>query len=201
MRLIAVFLLIPLSFFGQKKKKNFDTKFSAEARANVMKPIGNNTFAKDLNTFAAFGFGAHLMTPINWGIGADINFLFSNVKIGHENIYGNLAAPTFTNADFYILHRDKISEEFWIEEFGGASFYSLKNTIPESHETKSDQSTGFHLGGNIVYTLDREDRQQFVGGIKINYYRNRTFNQNRDIQNYYAQSFFVNLSFGYRYNF
>ncbi len=36
------------------------------------------------------------MTPINFGIGIDYSELFSNVQYGHQNVYGNLGAPTIT---------------------------------------------------------------------------------------------------------
>lgn len=188
--------------FGQNKKKGLDVVSNIEAKMIVMKPIGNNQLSKLLMPFYGFGFGGNLMTPVNFGVGLDYNVLFSNVKYGEQNRYGNIGSPTITNIDLYVTHREIISEDFSIEEMAGFSFYRQTNLLIDGKNEKlKDNATGFNLGGKALYTLDREGYQQVFVAAKVNFYFTNIYNENSEIQKFYNHSTFLSLNLGYRYNF
>lgn len=192
---LLILLLVPAIFYSQKRKKQ-DVVSNIEVRGLVMKGVGNNTFGKDVGFFAGFGFSGNLMTPINFGIGADYNVLFANVKYGHEAIYGYMG-PKANNLDVYLTHRDEISEDFFVEEILGYSYFNIKNqAITNTNEIHTQTSNGINLGARILYTLDRRGYQQFSLTGKAH-----TFSGNFDKTNYYNKSIFLSLAFGYRYNF
>ena len=189
-------------FFGQKKNNKFDVVSNIEVKMIAMKPMGNNHLAKLLMPFYGFGFGGNLMTPINFGIGLDYNILFSNVKYGEENRYGRIGSPTITNIDIYITHREKISEDFFVEEMAGFSYYRQINLFIDANGLKlKENASGFNLGGKALYTLDREGYQQVFLAAKVNFYFTNVYNENSEIQKFYNQSTFLSLNIGYRYNF
>ena len=188
--------------FGQNKKKGLDVVSNIEAKMIVMKPIGNNQLSKLLMPCYGFGFGGNLMTPVNFGVGLDYNVLFSNVKYGEQNRYGNIGSPTITNIDLYVTHREIISEDFSIEEMAGFSFYRQTNLLIDGKNEKlKDNATGFNLGGKALYTLDREGYQQVFVAAKVNFYFTNIYNENSEIQKFYNHSTFLSLNLGYRYNF
>ena len=201
--IFLLFIVLSTSVYAQKKKHyGPDVVSNVEVRATVMKPLGNNFLAKDLQTFYGFGFGGNLMTPINFGIGLDYNVLFSNVRLGHENMAGNINGQVLNNVDVYITHRNKISEDFFLEEFAGGSYYVLKSQYSDGSKTEHrDSGTGFHAGLKPLYNLDREGYQQVFLAGKINFYFSNVANSDRDIEKYYSNSVLLSLSFGYRYNF
>lgn len=199
--LLFVFLCFSIFGFSQKKKSKLDVVSNIETRVLVMKAFGNNTLSKDFGAFYGFGFGGQLMTPINFGIGLDYNLLFGDVKYGHQNIFGNLGSQNLTNISLSIIHRDYLSEELFFEESAGFSIYRLKSSLYPGKEKFTEGNGGYNIGLNLVYTLDREDRQQFVFGAKGNGYFSKTYNENPEIKKYYSCSFFAGLSIGYRYNF
>lgn len=203
MRKLLLFILLcfSVSGFSQKKKKKLDVVSNLEARVLVMKALVNNYLAKDFGAFYGFGFGGQLMTPMNFGIGLDYNLLFSDVKYGHQNISGNLGSQNLTNIAINLIHRNNLSEDFFIEESAGFSIYRLKSTLYPGNDKYSEGNGGYNLGLNLVYTLDREGFQQFVFGAKGNGYFSKIYNENPDIRKYYSRSFLVGLTLGYRYNF
>ena len=201
---IALLLLFGFStvFFAQKKKNVLDVVSNIEVKMIAMKPLGNNHLAKLLMPFYGFGFGGNLMTPINFGVGVDYNVLFSNVKYGEQNRYGNIGSPTITNIDVYLTHREIISEDFSLEEMAGFSFYRQTNLLVDAKNQKlKDNATGFNLGAKGLYTLDREGYQQvFISG-KVNLYFTNIYNANTEIKKFYDRSIFLSFDMGYRYNF
>ncbi len=201
---IALLLLFGFStvFFAQKKKNVLDVVSNIEVKMIAMKPLGNNHLAKLLMPFYGFGFGGNLMTPINFGVGVDYNVLFSNVKYGEQNRYGNIGSPTITNIDVYLTHREIISEDFSLEEMAGFSFYRQTNLLVDAKNQKlKDNATGFNLGAKGLYTLDREGYQQvFISG-KVNLYFTNIYNENTEIKKFYDRSIFLSFNMGYRYNF
>ena len=201
---IALLLLFGFStvFFAQKKKNVLDVVSNIEVKMIAMKPLGNNHLAKLLMPFYGFGFGGNLMTPINFGVGVDYNLLFSNVKYGEQNRYGNIGSPTITNIDVYLTHREIISEDFSLEEMAGFSFYRQTNLLVDAKNQKlKDNATGFNLGAKGLYTLDREGYQQvFISG-KVNLYFTNIYNENTEIKKFYDRSIFLSFNMGYRYNF
>lgn len=204
MKKFVLLFLVSISAlcFAQKKKYGPDVVSNIEVKMIAMKPIGNNHLAKLLAPFYGFGFGGNLMTPINFGIGLDYNVLFSNVKYGEQNLYGNIGSPTITNIDLYLTHREIVSEDFSIEEMAGFSYYRQTNLLVEGKNQKiKDNATGFNLGGKALYNLDREGYQQVFLSGKINFYFSNIYNENPEIQKFYNRSTFLSLNIGYRYNF
>jgi len=200
-RLLFILLCFSVSGFSQKKKKKLDVVSNIEARVLVMKALGNNYLAKDFGAFYGFGFGGQLVTPMNFGIGLDYNLLFSDVKYGHQNLSGNLGSQNLTNIAINLIHRNHLSEDFFLEESAGFSIYRLKSILYPGNDKYSEGNGGYNLGLNIVYTLDREGFQQFVFGAKGNGYFSKIYNENSDIRKYYSRSFLVGFTLGYRYNF
>ena len=200
--LIVLFLSLNTLFFAQKKKYKLDVVSNIETKVIMMKPIGNNSLAKDLQTFYGFGFTGNLMTPINFGIGLDYNLLFSNVKYGRENIYGKIGSPKMTIIDVYLTHRENISDEFLVEEMGGFSYYNHTSLFTDLQNAKlKSTGMGFNLGGKAIYILDPEGYQAVFLTGKVNYYSTNIYNENPEIQKYYNHSTFLSVSIGYRFNF
>lgn len=200
--LLLLFFLIPNLFFSQKKKYKLDVVSNIEAKIIVLKAIGNNSIAKNLEPFFGFAFGGNLMTPINFGIGADYNVLFSNVKGDKKNIYGNIGSPRMTIIDVFVTHRENISEEFMIEEMAGFSYYKHSNLyIDQNNEKYKNTGIGFNVGGKAIYILDREGFQAVFLSAKINYYSTNVYNENPEIRKFFDHSTFFSLNIGYRYNF
>ena len=198
---LPVLLTLPVILFSQKRKRP-DVVSNVETRAIMMKGFGNNTFSKDVGVFAGFGFGGNLMTPIKFGVGADYNLLFGNVKYGHEDVYGPISGPKINNIDFFITHRDEINENFSVEELLGYSFIDIKNTSRTNRsQTYRQNGGGVHVGAKIVYAIDRRGYQNFVLTAKaIPFFSDLSHDASRD-SSYYEKSVFINLSLGYRYNF
>lgn len=178
-----------------------DVVSNLEMRVLGVKALGNNSLAKDLGMFYGFGFGGQLMTPKNFGLGLDYNLLFSDVKYGRENIFGNLGSQRFSVITAKLIHKDWLSEEFFLEESAGFNLYRLNSILIPGKEKYTEGNGGYHLGLQLVYTLDREGFQQFVFGASGNGYFANIKNENREIEKYFSRSFLVGLSFGYRYNF
>lgn len=192
-------LMISSFVFSQKSKYKLDVVSNIDVKVIAMKPFGNNSLAKNLEPFYGFGFGGNLMTPINLGIGLDYNLLFSNVKYDQKNLYGNLGSPKMTVVDFYLTHRENISEEFLVEEMAGFSYYNQSNLLIRENLKLKNSAMGFNLGAKAIYVLD--GGQQVFVSAKFNYYSTNIYNENQDIQKYYSKSNFLSLNLGYRYQF
>ena len=198
---IIIFLLVLISTtaFSQKKRKGLDVVSNIDVKVLAMKPLGNNSLAKNLQPFYGFGFGGNLMTPINFGIGLDYGEYFSNVKYGEQNLYGNIGSPRMTVVDVFLTHRENISDDFMVEEMAGFSYYRITNLYLDWSEKLRNNAMGFHLGGKAIYTLDGP--QQVFAALKANFYYGNVYNENPEIRKYYSNSTFLSLSVGYRYNF
>ena len=196
---IVLLVLISTTAFSQKKRKGLDVVSNIDVKVLAMKPLGNNSLAKNLQPFYGFGFGGNLMTPINFGIGLDYGEYFSNVKYGEQNLYGNIGSPRMTVVDVFLTHRENISDDFMVEEMAGFSYYRLTNLYLDKSEKLRNNAMGFHLGGKAIYTLDGP--QQVFAALKANFYYGNVYNENPEIRKYYSNSTFLSLSVGYRYNF
>lgn len=200
--LILFFFCCSTLIFSQKKKKTLDVVSNIETKVTILKPIGNNSLAKDVQPFYGFGFSGNLMTPINFGIGVDYSMLFSNVIYDRKNVYGNIASPTLTIIDVFLTHRENISEEFLVEEMAGFSYYNHSSTYLDfNNEKLKNNGIGFNLGGKVIYILDPEGYQAVFLTGRLNYYSTNVYNENPEIQKFYNHSVFLSLSFGYRFNF
>ena len=195
----ALFLFFSLMVFSQRNKNKLDVVSNIDVKVIAMKPLGNNSLAKDLQPFYGFSFGGNLMTPINFGIGIDYSELFSNVQYGHQNIYGNIGSPRLSQFDVFLTHRENISEEFMVEEMAGFSYYNQSNLLIDENLKLKNSGMGFNLGAKAIYVL--EGAQSVFVAAKYNYYGNNIYNENPEIQKYYSRSHFLSLSLGYRYQF
>ena len=195
----ALFLFFSLMVYAQRNKNKLDVVSNIDVKVIAMKPLGNNSLAKNLQPFYGFSFGGNLMTPINFGIGIDYSELFSNVKYGSQNLYGNLGSPRMTVVDVFLTHRENISEDFMVEEMAGFSYYRYTNLYLDKSEKLKDHAMGFNLGGKAIYTLDGP--QQVFAALKANFYYGNVYNENPEIEKYYNRSTFLSLSLGYRYQF
>lgn len=191
-------LTLPTLFLAQRRKK-MDVVSNIEVKILAMKPLGNNAVAKDLETFYGFGFGVNLMTPINFGIGADYSEFFSNKKNGQQPIYNNWGSPRMQVLDVFLIHRQEISEDFHLEEIGGISYNRLTNVDTDLDERQTHKVAGFVLGGKAIYTL--AGPQQVFVGLKANYYGIPVANENSELQRFYEHKFSVGINAGYRFQF
>lgn len=203
MKKLIVFLCLMLGISGsaQKKRKSLDITSNLEGRFLAMKAFGNNSLSKDFGFFYGFGFSGQLMTPLNFGLGLDYNLMFSNVKYGRQNRVGDLGSPQLTQISLNVIHRDILSEDFFLEEFVGLSIYRLQSSLYPGKEKFTEGNGGYNAGLNAVYTLDREGRQQFVFGVRGSGYFSSSYNENKAVKKYYSRSFLAGLSVAYRYNF
>ncbi len=199
MRILLLLMMFTSAILSSQKKKGLDVVSNIDVKVLAMKPLGNNSLAKNLQPFYGFGFGGNLMTPINFGIGLDYSELFSNVKYGERNLYGNIGSPRMTVVDVFLTHRENISDDFMVEEMAGFSYYRLTNLYLDKSEKLKNNAMGFHLGGKAIYTLDGP--QQVFAALKANFYYGNVYNENPAIRKYYSNSTFLSLSVGYRYNF
>ncbi len=199
MRILLLLMMFTSAILSSQKKKGLDVVSNIDVKVLAMKPLGNNSLAKNLQPFYGFGFGGNLMTPINFGIGLDYSELFSNVKYGERNLYGNIGSPRMTVVDVFLTHRENISDDFMVEEMAGFSYYRLTNLYLDKSEKLKNNAMGFHLGGKAIYTLDGP--QQVFAALKANFYYGNVYNENPEIRKYYSNSTFLSLSVGYRYNF
>lgn len=199
MRILLLLMTFTSAILFSQKKKGLDVVSNIDVKVLAMKPLGNNSLAKNLQPFYGFGFGGNLMTPINFGIGLDYSELFSNVKYGEQNLYGNIGSPRMTVVNVFLTHRENISDDFMVEEMAGFSYYRLTNLYLDKSEKLKNNAMGFHLGGKAIYTLDGP--QQVFAALKANFYYGSVYNENPEIRKYYSNSTFLSLSVGYRYNF
>lgn len=200
-KLIFLLLIFGSSLCFAQKKDRLDITSNVEVRTLVLKPIGNNTLAKDFRPFFGVGIGGQLMTPIHFGVGLDYNILWSDVKYGHEAKFGNLGSQQLANVNLHLIHKDEIDEDFSIEEYAGVTFYRLTSLMYPGKEKYSEGRGGISFGAKGIYTLDNEGIQQFVFGINASTYSSGVTNENSEIQKYYRSSFFLNFNLGYRINF
>ena len=199
---ILIFLLLSILGFAQRKnKKALDITSNLEGKFVLSKAIGDNNLGKNYKSFYGFGVGGQLMTPIQWGLGLDYTLQFSDAKYGRENYVGNLGSTKLTSVDLYILHKSNHGEDFHLEKSIGYTYYNMSSSIYPSKDIHTEGKGGINAGLKGIFTLDREERQQFTLGLKAHYYQAGVYNENKDIQKFYNKSFLIGLHFGYRYNF
>ncbi len=196
---VLTFVLCTM-IFGQKRK-GLEVYNSVETNVKVMKSFGDNSFNKVMNPFFGFGFGLNIHTNKKFGIAGEINLLKSNVKVEKQMVYGNLGDPRMFNVEISAFHEDKLSESFILEELVGMSTYRIKSDYLYQSGKFTEGNTGFHIGGKLIYTLDREEHQKFVLGLKLNYYNGKIYNENPDLERFFSRAIFAYVNLGYRYSF
>ena len=194
--------LISISTFSQRIKKQDWTenvRSSIDPYVKVMLPLGDNFLKDSFDYFYGFGIGGNLNLYKNFGLGVEYTYFLANVKNGDK--FGYLGAPSMNNFDWYVFHKDKITEDFFVEEMLGYSTYRMKSPYLDNSGKFSEGNGGLNLGVKAIYTIDNEGFQQVVFGTKLNFYNAKIGNQNPDIADYYSKAVFLNFSLAYRYNF
>ena len=194
--------LISISTFSQRRKKQDWTenvRSSIDPHVKAMLPLGDNFLKDSFDYFYGFGIGGNLNLYKNFGLGVEYTYFLANVKNGDK--FGYLGAPSMNNFDWYVFHKDKIREDFFVEEILGYSTYRMKSPYLDNSGKFSEGNGGLNLGVKAIYTIDNEGFQQVVFGTKLNFYNAKIGNQNPDIADYYSKAVFLNFSLAYRYNF
>ena len=193
----ALWVTVP----AQKNKNRFDIATSVETRVFAVKAVGNTNLAKNFSPFYGFGFGGQLMTPVNWGIDLNYTLLFSDVKFGRTQYYGNLGSSRLSEIALGIVHRDQPGNYFYVEESAGFSALRLRSSITPGKEKYTEGNGGIYAALKGVFTIDREEHQQFILGLKAQYYRSGVYNENQEIRKFYNHFWLLGAFFGYRYKF
>ena len=194
--------LTSISTFSQRRKKQDWTenvRSSIDPYVKVMLPLGDNFLKDSFDYFYGFGIGGNLNIYKNFGLGVEYTYFLANVKNGDK--FGYLGAPSMNNFDWYVFHKDKITEDFFVEEILGYSTYRMKSPYLDNSGKFSEGNGGLNLGVKSIYTIDNEGFQQVVFGTKLNFYNAKIGNQNPDVADYYSKALFLNFSLAYRYNF
>ena len=194
--------LTSISTFSQRRKKQDWTenvRSSIDPYVKVMLPLGDNFLKDSFDYFYGFGIGGNLNLYKNFGLGVEYTYFLANVKNGDK--FGYLGAPSMNNFDWYVFHKDKITEDFFVEEILGYSTYRMKSPYLDNSGKFSEGNGGLNLGVKAIYTIDNEGFQQVVFGTKLNFYNAKIGNENPDVADYYSKAVFLNFSLAYRYNF
>lgn len=201
--LLFFFLIIITADLSAQRRKKFnwqeDIRYSIDPHIKIMTAFGNNMMSDALSYFYGFGIGANANIYKNFGLGVEYTYFMTNIK--KSEMFGYLGAPSMNNFDWYVFHKNKITEDFFVEELIGYSTYRMKSPYLDNSEKFSEGNGGLHLGGKAIYTLDMEATQQIVFGARLSFYNAKIANQNPDISKYYSKATFINLSLAYRINF
>ena len=194
-------VIISISFSAQRRKQNWteQVKFSVDPHIKVMTALGDNFLHDNLSYFYGFGVGLNTNLYKNFGLGIEYTYFLANVK--NRDTYGYLGAPSMNNFDWYVFHKAKITEEFFVEEMLGYSTYRLKSPYLDNSSKFNEGNGGLHFGGKAIYVLDVEGVQEIIFGAKLNFYNSKIGNQNPDIEKYYSKAILLNFSLAYRFNF
>ena len=199
---ILFFIVVfSVSVSAQRRKQDWteQVKFSVDPHVKVMTALGNNFLSDTFGYFYGFGVGLNTSLYRNFGLGVEYTYFLATIK--NRDTFGYLGAPSLNNFDWYIFNKDKISEEFFIEEILGYSTYRMKSPYLDNSGDFREGNGGLNLGAKAIYVLDAEGFQEVVFGAKLNFYNAKIGNQNPDIQKYYSKATLLNLSLAYRFNF
>lgn len=201
-RFILFFIVVfSISVSAQRRKQDWteQVRFSVDPHLKVMTSMGNNFLSDAFGYFYGFGIGLNTNLYKNFGLGVEYTYFLATVK--DRDRFGYLGAPSMNNFDWYIFHKDKITEDFFVEEILGYSTYRIKSPYLDNSGKFSEGNAGLNLGGKVIYVLDVEGVQEVVFGAKLNFYNAKIGNQNPDIEKYYSKATLLNISLAYRFNF
>lgn len=201
-RSILFFIVVfSISVSAQRRKQDWteQVRFSVDPHLKVMTSMGNNFLSDAFGYFYGFGIGLNTNLYKNFGLGVEYTYFLATVK--DRDRFGYLGAPSMNNFDWYVFHKDKITEDFFVEEILGYSTYRIKSPYLDNSGKFSEGSGGLNLGGKAIYVLDVEGVQEVVFGAKLNFYNAKIGNQNPDIEKYYSKATLLNISLAYRFNF
>lgn len=194
-------LLISILAFSQKRKQTWteNVQFSADPHFKIMTALGDNFLKQSIGYFYGFGLGANANIYKNFGLGVEYTYFLANIK--RPELFGYLGAPSMNNFDWYLFHKDKITDNFFIEELLGYSTYRMKSPYLSGSGNFSEGNGGINFGAKAIYTIDAEGFQQVVFGSRLNFYNAKIGNQNPDIADFYSKAILLNFSLTYRFNF
>ena len=195
---IAIF---SISVSAQRRKQSWteQVKFSVDPHVKVMTSLGNNFLSESFDYFYGFGIGLNTNLYKNFGLGVEYTYFLATLK--NPELFGYLGAPSMNNFDWYVFHKDKISEAFFVEEIVGYSTYRMKSPYLDNSGDFREGNGGLNLGAKAIYVLDVEGVQEIVLGGKLNFYNSKIGNQNSDLEKYYSKATLLNISLAYRFNF
>lgn len=195
---IAIF---SISVSAQRRKQSWteQVKFSVDPHVKVMTSLGNNFLSESFDYFYGFGIGLNTNLYKNFGLGVEYTYFLATLK--NPELFGYLGAPSMNNFDWYVFHKDKISEAFFVEEIVGYSTYRMKSPYLDNSGDFREGNGGLNLGAKAIYVLDVEGAQEIVLGGKLNFYNSKIGNQNPDLEKYYSKATLLNISLAYRFNF
>lgn len=199
--LLFLVVIFSISVSAQRRKQNWteNVKFSVDPHVKFMKSLGNNFLNETFDYFYGFGVGVNTNLYKNFGLGVEYTYFLATVK--DRDRFGYLGAPSMNNFDWYVFHKDKITEEFFVEKILGYSTYRMQSPYLDNSGKFSEGNSGINLGGKAIYVLDAEGFQEVVLGAKLNFYNSKIGNQNPDIEKYYSKATLLNISLAYRFNF
>jgi hypothetical protein len=194
-------VILSVSVSAQRRKQNWteNVKFSVDPHVKVMKSLGDNFLNEAFDYFYGFGIGLNTNLYKNFGLGVEYTYFLAVFK--KPELSGYLGAPSMNNFDWYVFHKDKITEEFFVEEIVGYSTYRMKSQYLDNRGKFTEGNGGLNFGGKAIYVLDVEGVQEVVLGAKLNFYNAKIGNQNPDIEKYYSKATLLNISLAYRFNF
>ena len=194
-------ILFSVAVSAQRRKQSWieHVKFSVDPHVKVMTSLGHNFLHDAMAYFYGFGIGLNTNLYKNFGLGVEYTYFLANLK--RPELFGYLGAPSMNNFDWYLFHKDQITEQFFVEEVVGYSTYRLKSPFLDNSGDFSEGNGGINLGAKAIYVLDAEGVQEIVLGGKLNFYNARIGNQNPDIERYYSQAILLNISLAYRFNY
>lgn len=199
---VLFFILIySVSVPAQRRKRSWteNVTFSVDPHVKVMTSPGNNFLGDAFDYFYGFGIGLNANLYRNFGLGVEYTYFLANLK--KPELSGYLGAPSMNNFDWYLFHKDKISEAFSVEESLGYSTYRMKSPFLDGSGKFSEGNGGLNFGAKAVLVLDAEGYQAVVFGAKINFYNAKIGNQNPDIEKFYSEATLLNFSAAYRITF
>lgn len=199
--ILFLIVFFSVSVSAQRRKQNWteQVKFSADPHIKVMTALGDNFLHDTFGYFYGFGLGLNTNLYRNFGLGVEYTYFLATIK--NRDTFGNLGAPSLNNFDWYVFHKDKITEAFFVEELLGYSTYRMKSPFLDNSGTFSEGNSGINFGGKAIYVLDVEGFQEIVFGTKLSFYNAKIGNQNPDIEKYYSKATLLNFSLAYRFNF
>lgn len=199
---ILFFIVIfSICLSAQRRKLNWteQVKFSVDPHVKVMTSLGNNFLNGSFDYFYGFGIGLNTNLYKNFGLGVEYTYFLATLK--NPELFGYLGAPSMNNFDWYVFHKDKITEDLFVEEIIGYSTYRLKSPYLDNSGTFTEGNGGLNFGAKAIYVLDVEGVQEIVLGGKLNFYNSRIGNQDPEIDKYYSKATLPNISLAYRFNF
>lgn len=181
---------------NQKKK----ARFAIDVKGNVGIPIGNNFVADGLNTFTGFGIGFQSVFIKDFGIGGEINQMFSDVK--DVSVFGAMKNPRLTDFSFYLVYLHSFENtNFDVEGKAGIGSLFLRSESVEWGDRFRQYGNQYILSGKILYKISKSNAVQVFFGPKLYFFDSNVNFAEKELERYYSKATILNLNLGFRFNF